>query len=357
MVQQRLHAKDVKTVWFNAWKYDGKEVIWNALLQTIFLKMKSDPPRKGKSSQAFRQRLGQTAAELAKYSARVGTRFIPGGIIREEDVDALLEALKPQAANESFDFIDGFDAEFARLVEDYVGATGYLVIFIDDLDRCLPENAIQVLEALKLYLDKASCVFVVGCEPAVIEEAIKRRYSDNPALSAVEYLEKIIQVPFAVPRMRVRDALVVLADEDLLPGDTQMMERLVRNATKRNPRRVKRFINAFNIALQDAGPIESNDDRLILAKILLTRLCFPQFYRELILNPRLFKTLEHADSDAWTRAGLTELSRDRDLRRFLTNTREVCPGRGAVRRWIRVDSSRQDEDAEEELDTATPREG
>ncbi len=175
MVQQRLHAKDVKTVWVNAWKYDGKEVIWNALLQTIFLKMKSDPPRKGKSSQAFRQRLGQTAAEsLAKYSARVGTRFIPGGIIREEDVDALLEALKPQAANESFDFIDGFDAEFARLVEDYVGATGYLVIFIDDLDPCLPENAIQVLEALKLYLDKASCVFVVGCEPAVIEEAYRR---------------------------------------------------------------------------------------------------------------------------------------------------------------------------------------
>ena len=255
MVQERLHRRKVKTVWFNAWKYDGKEVIWNAFLQTILLKMRGDGPAGGEASRkAFRERVADTARSLARYSAKVGTRFIPGGIVREEDVDALLDILGSSADSRLFEFINRFETEFDQLVREYVGDSGYLVIFIDDLDRCLPENAIQVLEALKLYLDRTNCVFVVGSEPAVIEEAIRRRYADNPVLSAEEYLEKIVQIPFFVPRVRVRDALLPLAGDIFTREETKQMELLVRVGTRRNPRRVKRFLNAFMIALEDAGP-------------------------------------------------------------------------------------------------------
>src|SRR5437899_12450132 len=42
MVRRRLEKQGTKTIWFNAWKYDGKEVIWNALIQEIFLSMQRD---------------------------------------------------------------------------------------------------------------------------------------------------------------------------------------------------------------------------------------------------------------------------------------------------------------------------
>ena len=45
-----------------------------------------------------------------------------------------------------------------------------LEFFVDDLDRCLPENAIQVLEAIKLYLDRTNITFVIGAEQAVISK-------------------------------------------------------------------------------------------------------------------------------------------------------------------------------------------
>ncbi len=32
LVRRTLDSLGAKTVWFNAWKYDGKEVIWNALI-------------------------------------------------------------------------------------------------------------------------------------------------------------------------------------------------------------------------------------------------------------------------------------------------------------------------------------
>src|SRR6266699_922574 len=210
LIQTYLQRDGVKTVWFNAWKYDTKEVIWNALIQEIFYTMQRDPEIQGRTNaEEFKKQVAHVAAELAKYAAKVATRFIPGGIIKEEDVDGVLEALRPPSANDAlFDFINRFESTFDQLVKGYVGnPDGYLVIFIDDLDRCLPENAIAVMEALKLYLDRASCVFVIGAERSIIEEGIKERYRDNPRLSGKDYLEKIIQLPFIVRRIDAENVL------------------------------------------------------------------------------------------------------------------------------------------------------
>jgi hypothetical protein len=55
-------------------------------------------------------------------------------------------------------------------IDDQKGA---LAIFIDDLDRCLPEKTVQVLEAVKLFLDKPGCVqFWAGSRVSVSVAAI-----------------------------------------------------------------------------------------------------------------------------------------------------------------------------------------
>jgi hypothetical protein len=152
MVEAKLRP-EVKTVWFNAWKYDGKEVIWNALIQTIFLEMKTDPSFVASDQRsAFVERVVRVSTELAKYAAKVGTRFVPGSLLKDEDVDEVWRILGSSADDRLFEFVNRFEVEFDNLVQEYVGDDSYLVVFIDDLDRCLPENAIQVLESLKLYL-------------------------------------------------------------------------------------------------------------------------------------------------------------------------------------------------------------
>ncbi len=211
MVEASLKQEKIKTVWFNAWKYSGKEIVWNALIQTVLLAMKSDPDIvEEERREDFRRRVVSVSLSLAKYAAKVGTRVIPGGIVREEDVDDLWAALSSDIKDGSlFEFMNRFDSEFERLVDEYVG-DAYLVVFIDDLDRCLPENAIEVMEALKLYLDRANCVFVIGVEPSIIEAAITLRYGASSNLSASMYLEKMIQLPIAVPRVRVQAGLKLI---------------------------------------------------------------------------------------------------------------------------------------------------
>jgi KAP family P-loop domain len=329
MVEASLKKGGIKTVWFNAWKYSGKEVVWNALIQTVLLAMKSDPDVQASRYEDFRDRVLSVSLSLAKYAAKVGTRLIPGGIIREGDVDDLWAALSSDVKDGSlFEFMNRFEAEFGRLVGEYVG-DAYLVVFIDDLDRCLPENAIEVMEALKLYLDRANCVFVIGIEPSIIEAAITLRYGASSNLSASMYLEKIIQLPIAVPRVRTAAGLKLISSgaEGFSPEQKEQFFRLIRIGMDRNPRRIKRFANAYAVALSGV-PERPAKERLVLAKVLLVQMRFPDFYRELTRSPGLIKDLEDA--------GWEDVGEDRELRRFLTQTQGIPASAELVRPWIRV---------------------
>ena len=68
MVRDRLGQDGAKTVWFNAWKYDGKEFVWNALLQAIFFTMREDL---GERKPELAKRISAAATEFAKYAAKV----------------------------------------------------------------------------------------------------------------------------------------------------------------------------------------------------------------------------------------------------------------------------------------------
>ena len=83
------------------------------------------------------------------------------------------------------------------------------VIFIDDLDRCLPEKAVQTLELIKTIFNAESFAFVLALDDEVIERGIGHRYKDYELLNkkpsmpitGFEYLEKIVHLPFKLPAL------------------------------------------------------------------------------------------------------------------------------------------------------------
>ena len=54
-----------------------------------------------------------------------------------------------------------------------------LVIFIDDLDRCLPEQCVEVFESIKLFLNSKNCVFVVGINKEQIRKAFEIKFGKS----------------------------------------------------------------------------------------------------------------------------------------------------------------------------------
>jgi hypothetical protein len=344
LVQRELEQSGAKTVWFNAWKYDGKEVIWNALIQTIFYVMKQSAVHQRSD---FLDRLKATAINLAVFATKKATEFIPGGFVRPADIDAVIDAVRPLSANdEQFEFINKFEETFDELVLEYVGAGGRLVVFVDDLDRCLPENAIQVLEAIKLYLDRANVTFVIGAERAVIEEGIHERYRGNVRLSAKEYLEKIVQLPFVMRGLSENAALdlIIPYAKTIAYRDDDTMRRLIFVGTDFNPRRIKRFINTYyvlsEISERAGSPVGDNSHQL--AMVVLVQMRFPDVYDDMVREPELIqefhKALDLNDDqrkDVFERrANLRRIFDDVAARRFFEEARTVDCSRGAMERWV-----------------------
>jgi len=92
------------------------------------------------------------------------------------------------------------------------------VFLIDDLDRCLPENTLKMLESIKLFLDVPSCAFVLAVDDDVVERGVVHHYRDYLSIyhnkdtedakgvlqhelpiTGHEYLEKMIQLPIRLP--------------------------------------------------------------------------------------------------------------------------------------------------------------
>ena len=100
---------------------------------------------------------------------------------RQAAVKALRDQVRKATANferERIESLEKFRKDFKDLLETYIYKRGCLVIFVDDLDRCLPEKAVEVLEAIKLFLDVPGCIFVLGIDHGVIERGIRLRYGE-----------------------------------------------------------------------------------------------------------------------------------------------------------------------------------
>lgn len=85
------------------------------------------------------------------------------------------------------------------------GVGARLVVFIDDLDRCEPKKAVEVLEAIMLLLadeDGMPFIVVLGIDARIVVKAVEERYGKvltEAGISGYEYLDKIVQIPFRIP--------------------------------------------------------------------------------------------------------------------------------------------------------------
>lgn len=77
-----------------------------------------------------------------------------------------------------------------------------IILYIDDLDRCPPSRVVEVLEAVQLLLNTELFVVVLGLDTRYIARALVKEYKEilqhDGDPSGLDYIEKIIQIPYRV---------------------------------------------------------------------------------------------------------------------------------------------------------------
>lgn len=146
-------------------------------------------------------------------SAGAAVSSIAAGTFTKKEFDALKaegttaagvlgDLVRPAEKKTPPEEIDAFRREFGELLKDLDTS---MVLFIDNLDRCLPDVAIGTLEAIRLFLFMPRTAFVIAADEGMIRHSVAKHFSDPQASHVRDYLDKVIQVPLRVPQVGNED--------------------------------------------------------------------------------------------------------------------------------------------------------
>lgn len=361
MVKKHL-PEDFTVAWFDAWKYDKEETLWRAFLLCVLTALKDSAQAQGKPTEEFEkmqsllyrglevEKVGGVNIDLtklggafAKGAVNLSLSFIPGGEVLKklvetfqsqagESVNEATEAISRERTKiyiEQIQFLEQFQEKFASLIKTHI-APKRLVVFVDDLDRCLPEKAIEVLEAIKLFLDAEGCVFILGLDQDVISRGIEMKYKElgdkqdgdggqKFTIEGVRYLEKIIQLPFQIPPVEQGNMGGFVHG---LSADWQDEEcpKVFAVGLGDNPRQIKRTVNSFLMLskLAERRGIQYQVKPIRLAKVVAIQNVFPDLYNLLLKDsPRYLRELEEyyrAETPQESNTGFVSVYEKRGIR-------------------------------------------
>ena len=258
--------KKVRTVWFYPWKYHSKEDVWRGLIAEVVihtLELENvSSAHVVKAAKEFGLFLGRSFLNVLrsiKPSGKVNAGVAEAGLeIDLGCIERMVEDWK-KADHPEIAFLNEFEESLRRWVGASLGEDERMAIFIDDLDRCLPEVALQVLEALKLYLRIPNLIFVIGVDRQIIEDLVGGHYESlkvSPERSR-DYLAKMFQVEVNISpnEQQIEGYLdACLSDLDKCIGGQwtkgldanhrEILTNVLRNLAEANPREVKRLLNS-----------------------------------------------------------------------------------------------------------------
>jgi formylglycine-generating enzyme required for sulfatase activity len=340
MIDKKLPSNFI-VVWFDAWKYDQQETLWRAFMLTVLsaLRQASKSDQSSEDLDYLETMLYQAvdiekiggvtidpmklSGDIAKGAVQIGLSFIPGGAVlsdfvkrmRELGAESLTndvtEAIRREKARihiEQVRFLEQFQDKFKILIENYIHPfdkknPGRLIVFVDDLDRCLPEKAVEVLEAIKLFVNVPGCVFLLGLDQEVISQGVEIRYKDmmksngepTPIINGDRYLEKIIQLPFQIPPIEPED-MGNFVHKLVRRWPHEECPKVFVEGLGNNPRQIKRTVNVFlmllHLAKEREKKLQGRVKAIRLAKVVTIQSIYPELYDLLKETPRYLRELE-----------------------------------------------------------------
>lgn len=308
------HDKEILTVWFNPWQFTGEQHMIIPFFHTVTSYMKDFERQKkkegktiGKKMRNFLEVLAHVPIALAygmeggiKIPLLLQTEF---NLKLKDVIDDLREKKKKidqKSESKLKKLVDKYESMYYRLISTLQEAASELelkiVVFIDDLDRCLPEKAVELLEGIKVLLDLPGFVFVIGIAPRVIEQGIRVRYrelyaNDKERVPFLEqdYLDKIIQFPLTLPPPDIKRLKSMLTNYLENLEEVKPYLESIQKALGINPRSLKRFINNLSYTFWVARKQEEKGGVIfrpeLLIKMTLIAFKFPDFYRVIGKTP------------------------------------------------------------------------
>ena len=190
-----------------------------------------------------------------------------------------------------------------------------IVVYVDDLDRIEPRDAVRILELLKNIFNVPGCVFVLAIDYQVVIKGLEGKFGKRTTENEWEFrafFDKIIQLPFMMPigqyniGMYVNDLLkrIGFVDHEI---EGSVIENIILRSIGGNPRSVKRLINSLALitlfeGVEDGSADEGESEealttgdtrKLLLFNLVCLQIAYPEIY-DLLVRKNDFREWDDA---------------------------------------------------------------
>ena len=205
MWQQYLNNAEYKTLYFNAWANDFDS---NPLV-AILAELKTLTP---KENDATFKSLMKKGAVLSHHIIPVIVKALAKKYIDTELITEAIGKLTEAATDILKEEVDEYSKKkkgliaFRNTLEEFVQKSTTrkpLIFLIDELDRCKPDYAVEVLEQVKHFFNVPGIVFVLSIDKKQLGNAIKGYYGSEQ-IDSDGYLKRFIDLEYTIPQPDTR---------------------------------------------------------------------------------------------------------------------------------------------------------
>ncbi|NRQ33600.1 AAA family ATPase [Nonomuraea sp. NN258] len=293
MIDERLleeHGEEFVRVRFNPWMHRGEPEMLRPLLNALHDALAEDPRRR--------------FADIAKRVGSITLNLAADELLKRMGLGSASMEKIGQLAREYAEMRGQSDSQIGRLrallqrEADRLAERGRkIVFFVDDLDRCGPDQIVDVLESIKLFLDLRHVFVVIALAKDVVDRGVAVRYKDFgfPEGYAVgdEYLDKMIQLPihlYPVDPADISRFVRASGTEGLPKTHVELLEKIAAP----NPRKMKRVLNVLRVteAIMSGTPALASLRTDLVTRLVVLRVQSPDLYADAQRQPDLLRALE-----------------------------------------------------------------
>ncbi|MBD2103933.1 P-loop NTPase fold protein [Leptolyngbya sp. FACHB-261] len=217
MWQLKLAETGHACLYLNAWKTDFTQEPLVAVVGELSSAIESFAPtgQQGTALRRHMKKARQVAESIAKRSILVGVKLATIGILDTKDLTEKI--ISDLASDIVEDRIKNYEKgkseieEFRKSLASLAGeveklrpdVSAKVVIIIDELDRCRPTYAVQLLERIKHLFDVPGVVFILGIDRSQLNHSIRALYGSD--FNAQGYLKRFIDVDYRLPEPKAGD--------------------------------------------------------------------------------------------------------------------------------------------------------
>lgn len=291
-IRQALPEKGFLHVEFVPWLYSSEENLLIPLLVNIRDMLEENLLGRFKSSVA------RISTVIARITLALTLKTISAGSLTLKDTDEEIQHAR-QSKSPPANSISRLRGELRKLVGEITEKEeSRLVIYVDDLDRCLPGKIIELLESIKLFLDIPNTVIMLAVDSEIVEYGIRSHYQpynfapDKLLSLTADYLDKMVQLPIylhPLDESRMLSYLKGLVKDSRLPLRDDLMDLLSKSLLP-NPRKIKRVLNLLALHSRVADLHLSDTDALapaLFVRVVLFQQQWPELYSHIRNYPNL----------------------------------------------------------------------